>query len=148
MLPSRMQSGRVASPTRTAVDSKLMERTGIDEFSLRRLRKEFMLTFNRLTYAEKRALAEGGTCPRFTVMVSVMRGLWNLERWNAWLTYMEHPQRDVDEMCRGEYPISPYLIRVFSALFGIKVDYLLLGSTPVVDKVGANIEIWPLTGAK
>lgn len=148
MLPNRLQSGRVASPTRTAVDSKLMERTGIDEFTLRRLRKEFMLTFNRMTYAEKRALAEGGTCPRFTVMISVMRGLWNLERWNAWLTYMEHPQRDVDEMCRGEYPISPYLIRVFSALFGIKVDYLLLGSTPAVDKVGANIEVWPLTGAK
>jgi len=148
VLPSRLQSGRVASPTRTAVDSKLLERTGMDEFTLRRLRKEFMLTFNRMSYAEKRALAEGGTCPRFTVMISVMRGLWDLERWDAWLTFMEHPQRDVDEMCSGEYPISPYLIRVFSALFGIKVDYLLLGSTPVVDKVGANIEVWPLTGAK
>jgi hypothetical protein len=125
-----------------------MERTGIDEFTLRRLRKEFMFTFNRMTYADKRALAEGGTCPRFTVMISVMRGLWNAERWSAWLKYMEHSQRDVDEMCRGEYPISPYLVRVFSALFGIKVDYLLLGSTPAVDKVGANIEVWPLTGAK
>jgi len=148
VLPSRQLSGRVCSPTRTAVDSKLMERTGIDEFTLRRLRKEFMLTFNRMTHADKRALAEGGTCSRFTVMISVMRGLWNLERWNTWLAYMEHPQRDVDEMCRGEYPISPYLIRVFSALFGIKVDYLLLGSTPAVDKVGASIEVWPLSGVK
>lgn len=148
MSVARMLSGRVPSPTRTAVDSKLMERTGLDEFSLRRLRKEFLLTFERMAFAEKKALAEGGTCPRFQVMIGVMRQLWSADRWDSWLEYMEHSQKDVDEMCRGEYPISPYLIRVFSALFGIKVDYLLLGSTPTVDKVGANIDAWPLTGTR
>lgn len=148
MLPNRMQSGRVPHPTRTAVDHKLMERTGLDEFSLRRLRKEFMVRYNRLSYTEKRALGEGGTYPRFTLMITVMRQLWSAERWADWLQYLEHSQRDVDEMCRGEYPISPYLIRVFSALFGIKIDYLLLGSTPSIDKSGANIDAWPLTGTR
>lgn len=147
VLPSRIRSGQAVHPTRTAVDEKLMERTGIDEFTLRRLRKEFMTKCARLTYADKRALAEGGTCPRLRYMISVMRDLWDDTRWNVWLRYLEHSQQDVDEMCRGEYPISPYLIRVFSALFGIKVDFLLLGNPPAVDKVGANIDVWPMAGS-
>jgi len=148
VLPNRMQSGRASHPTRTAVDVKLMERTGLDEFSLRRLRKEFVNRFGRMAYTEKRSLADGGTCPRFTLMIDVLRSLWSNARWEAWLQYLEHSQRDIDEMCRGEYPISPYLIRVFSALFGIKVDFLLLGTTPSVDKTGANIDAWPMTGTR
>lgn len=147
MLPQRMGT-RGTHPTRTAVDAKLMERTNLDEFTLRRVRKEFMHRTDRMTYAEKRALAEGGTCPRFRLMVAVLRESWDADRWNAWLRYLEHTDQDVEEMCRGEYPISPYLIRVFSALFGIKVDYLLLGTAPSVDKVGANIDVWPLTGIR
>jgi hypothetical protein len=125
-----------------------MEKTGLDEFSLRRLRKEFITTCSKLSYAEKRALAEGGTIPRFRLMITTMGNLWSEERWEAWLRYLEHSQQDVDEMCAGEYPISPYLIRVFSALFGIKVDFLLLGSTPCADRMGANIDVWPLTGIR
>jgi len=120
----------------------------MDEFSLHRARKEFAIRSQKLTYAEKRAMYEGGTCPRFRFMISVLRDVWTEERWNEWLRYLEHTQQDVDEMCRGEYPISPYLIRVFSALFGIKVDFLLLGSAPSVDKVGANIDVWPLTNIR
>ena len=120
----------------------------MDEFTLRRVRKEFMSRCERLTYADKKALAEGGSVPRFRFMIGVLKDLWDNERWNAWLKYLEHDDRDIDEMCRGEYPISPYLIRVFSALFGIKVDFLLLGSTPSVDRVGANIDVWPMTGSQ
>lgn len=148
MLPQQLGLNRGSHPTRTAVDAKLMERTGIDEFTLRRVRKEFMFRCTKMTYADKRALAEGGTVPRFRLMISVLRDCWDAQGWNAWLRYLEHSEQDVDEMCRGEYPISPYLIRVFSALFGIKVDYLLLGSTPAVDKVGANIDVWPVSGAR
>lgn len=148
MLPNRMQSGRIPHPTRTAVDVKLMERTGLDEFSLRLLRKQFMLRFGRLSYTDKRALTEGGSCPRLAVMIGVMRETWSQDRWEVWLRYLEHTQRDIDEMCRGEYPISPYLVRVFSALFGIKVDFLLLGAAPCVDKNGANIDVWPMTASR
>lgn len=148
MLPQRLGTKRNPHPTRTAVDAKLMERTALDEFTLRRVRKEFMRRADKLTYADKRALAEGGTCPRFRLMITVLRESWDETCWNAWLRYLEHSDQDIDEMCRGEYPISPYLIRVFSALFGIKVDFLLLGSAPSVDKVGANIDVWPLTGIR
>lgn len=149
MLPQRIGSNRSTShPTRTAVDAKLMERTGLDEFTLRRVRKEFLTRCGKMTYADKRALAEGGTVPRFRLMISVLQDSWDRERWNAWLRFLEHTDQDIDEMGRGEYPISPYLIRVFSALFGIKVDYLLLGNAPSVDKVGANIDVWPLSGAR
>jgi hypothetical protein len=133
---------------RAAVDAKLMERTGVDEFSLRRLRREFLWRCHRLRYAEAVALNEGGTCPRFAMMVQVLRDLWSTERYNAWLRYIEHGQRDIAEMCRGEYPISPYLIRLFSALFGIKVDFLLLGSQPSIDRVGVSIELGPMTGIR
>ncbi len=125
-----------------------MERTGLDEFTLRRLRKEFMLRMGRTAYPERRALAEGGTIPRFAFMVRVMRELWSGEHWQAWLRYLEHSEQDVEEMCRGEYPISPWLIRVFSALFGIKVDFLLIGTPPCVDRIGANIDVWPMTGMR
>lgn len=125
-----------------------MERTGLDEFTLRRVRKEFMNRCGKLTYADKRAMAEGGTVPRFRFMITILQEAWDQERWNAWLQYLEHSDQDIEEMCRGEYPISPYLVRVFSALFGIKVDYLLLGTTPSVDKVGANIDVWPATGSR
>ena len=135
-------------PTRTAVDAKLMERTGLDEFTLRRVRRDFMRRVTKLTYADKRALTEGGTCPRFRLMITVLKESWDESSQTAWLRYLEHSEQDIEEMCRGEYPISPYLIRVFSALFGIKVDFLLLGSTPSVDKVGANIDVWPLTGIR
>lgn len=125
-----------------------MERSGIDEFSLRRVRKEFIHRFNRMAYAERRTLCEGGTCPRFAMMIGHLRELWAEEHWAGWLQYLEHTVQDIDEMCRGEYPISPYLIRVFSALFGIKVDFLLLGTAPAVDKTGANIDAWPLAGTR
>jgi hypothetical protein len=125
-----------------------MERTGIDELSLRRVRKEFLARIQKLTYLEKRALAEGGTYPRFSSMVNVLTDDWSEGCWSAWLRYLEHTQQDIDEMCRGEYPISPYIIRVFSALFGIKVDYLLLGTSPAVDKVGASIDVWPMQDAR
>ncbi|HWI64364.1 MAG TPA: hypothetical protein VNT75_21195 [Symbiobacteriaceae bacterium] len=148
MLPQSYGSSRSVHPTRTAVDAKLMERTGLDEFTLRRVRKVFLTRCGKLTYADKRALAEGGTVPRFSVMISVLRDSLDRQQWSTWLRYLEHTDQDIDEMCRGEYPISPYLIRVFSALFGIKVDYLLLGSSPAVDKVGANIDVWPLSGAR
>lgn len=148
MLPQRMGAGRAAHPTRTAVDTKLMEKTGLDEFTLRRVRKAFMTRCSKISYADKRALAEGGTCPRFRLMIDLLRTEWDETMWTSWLRYLEHTDQDVEEMCRGEYPISPYLIRVFSALFGIKVDFLLLGSTPSVDRVGANIDVWPMTGIR
>jgi hypothetical protein len=143
-----MGTKRIVHQTRTAVDAKLMERTGLDEFTLRRTRKEFMRRCDRLTYADKRALAEGGTCPRFRFMINLLRESWAAVQWNDWLRYLEHSEQDVEEMCRGEYPISPYLIRVFSALFGIKVDFLLLGTTPSVDRIGANIDVWPYAGIR
>lgn len=146
MLPFRMRAGQDKHSTRTAVDAKLMERTGLDEVSVRRLRKEFMLRCNRLTYKDWCALSEGGTTPRFTLMVGMMREIWPGPVWQVWLRYLEHTEQDICEMCQGDYPISPYLVRQFSALFGIKVDFLLMGAAPSVDKRGANIDILSATG--
>lgn len=147
MVPQPLKMGRGQHPTWTAVDEKLMERTGFHPWTLRRLRHEFTRAWERLSYGQRKALAEGGACPRFTWMNEVLRGLWAPEDWNAWLTYLEHPEQDLAEMCRGEYPISPYMIRLYSALFGIKVDFLLLGYPPACDRIGANIDVVPLIGS-
>lgn len=144
MLPERIRSSHVSHPTRTAVDAKLMERTGLDEFSLRRLRKGFMATCARMSYHDRLALKEGGIVCRFRLLVEVIRSHWPAELQAAWLQYLEHSEQDIAEMCRGEYPISPYLVRVHSALFGIKVDFLLMGAAPAADRQGANIDVWPL----
>jgi hypothetical protein len=123
-----------------------MERSGLDEVNLRRIRKTFMTRCAALAYPQRQMLAEGGTCPRFQLMIQVLEDTWGVRQWEAWLRYLEHTREDLAEMCRGEYPISPYLIRVFSALFGIRVEFLLLGSAPCVDRVGANIDVWPAAG--
>lgn len=126
----------------TGVDTQLHDRYQLHQFDLARLRQEFHLRgYGGLPAKERRALAEGKKYQRIAVMVRVLRGLWSQERWAAWLRHTEHSQRDIDDMCRGEYPISPYLIRIFSALFGIKIDWLLLGTAPEADRVGADIDI-------
>lgn len=146
MRPTPRSSRGAIAHHRTLVDNKLMEKSGLDEVSLRRVRKAFMLRYKNLNYKERQALAEEGTCARFHLMDSVLRHHLGHWMWQRWLVYLEHTERDLEEMCRGEYPISPYLMRVYSALFGIKIDFLLLGDMPVRDRVGANIDVWPLTG--
>jgi hypothetical protein len=146
VLPHRM-TGRVAH-CKTAIDEKLMEKTGLDEFTLRRLRKLFAQRYLQLSYTDKRALSDGGTSQRFAFMTRLLRAELQQEAKEAWLRYLEHSELDIDDMVRGEYPISPYIIRVYSALFGIKVDFLLLGSTPTADKNGTNIDVWPMTGTR
>lgn len=131
---------------RQNVDQELCDRLQLDKFSLARLRREFWRGYGHLTFTEKRALASGGTCPRFAHMVAILRRVWTPAQWQTWLRYFYHTDRDIDEMCRGEYPISPYIVRVMSALFGIKADFMCLGSAPVADSVGVNIEMWPKTG--
>lgn len=130
---------------RTAIDSKLLEKTELDEFTLFRVRKAFMQLHAKLPYKARGALVENGTYPRFTFMHSVLDGCLSPQAWEKWLRYLEHTREELDEMCRGEYPISPYLVRVYSALFGIKVDFLLVGASPQADRVGASIDVVPLT---
>lgn len=131
---------------RTAVDAKLMEKTGFDELTLRRVRKALMDQFSHLPWNDRARLLDGGTYPRFNFLNLVLSGTLLAERWKQWLRYLEHTDRDLLEMGRGEYPISPYLIRIYSALFGIKVDFLLIGQPPTADPRGVPIDLWPLTG--
>lgn len=147
MLPYRWHGIRVAHH-RTAIDEKLIEKTGLDECTLRRIRKQFMLQYLQLSFAEKRLMGEGGTTLRFGFMNTLLQNTLQPEAHKAWLTYLEHSELDIADMVRGEYPISPYMIRVYSALFGLKVEFLLLGSTPTADRTGANIDVWPLTGTR
>lgn len=75
-------------------------------------------------------------------MVQVVRSAGS-DVWEAWKRFTQHDDRDFTEMCQGEYPISPHMINLHSALLGIRTEFLLLGSTPERDPVGARIEIWP-----
>lgn len=74
-------------------------------------------------------------------MVQVIRSAWS-EVWEAWKRFTEHNERDFAEMCQGEYPISPHMINLHSALFGIRTEFLLLGSIPERDPLGAKIDVW------
>lgn len=146
MFPHRTGPGKKRSSMRTAVDDQLMEITGMDELTLRRLRKAFLLRCSRLPYPQLQAIAEAPAHVRFALMNETLRDVWQEDHWERWLRYLEHTPEDFAEMCRGEYPISPYLMRVFSALFGIKIDFLQLGSMPSADRTVASIAVLPLTG--
>lgn len=130
----------------TAIDAKLMARTGMDEVNLRRIRRELMDRYGAFPYKSKCLLLEGGTYPRFNFLNLILKETLTEGPWRSWLGYLEHTEQDLAEMGRGEYPISPYLIRLYSALFGIKIDFLLVGHPPTVEPEGVSIDIWPLTG--
>lgn len=146
MLPGRTLHRRKPAHHRTAVDAKLMEKTGFDEVTLRRIRKALMTRYAELPYKARVGLLEGGTYPRFNFLNLLLREYLSLEHWERWLRYLEHSDQDLGEMGRGEYPISPYMIRIYSALFGIKVDFLLVGQAPTAEPRGVSIDLWPLTG--
>lgn len=133
---------------RTAVDKHLCHRTGLDELTLRRLRRALMRTWHDTNHNGRTHLSECGTFPRFRLLVNVMRLTLTTDQWLDWLAYLEHTQDDVNEMCRGEYPISPWLIRLYSAVFGIKVDFLLLGDAPTAEPRGVPIEVMPILSAR
>lgn len=143
-----MPTGRPLQLTRTAVDAKLMERSGLDEVNLRRVRRVFRQRWNETAQSEKRALAEGPVRDRYRFITDLLQETWTPACWALWLRYVEHSQEDIEEMRQGEYPISPYLIRLFSALLAIKVDFLLAGFWPVSDEVGPNIDAYPATGVR
>ncbi len=146
VLPGLRLHRRKPAHHRTAVDAKLMERTGFDEVTLWRIRKSLMKRYAELPYQAKVKLLEGGTYPRFNFLNLVLGEGLPLEQWQRWLNYLEHTDQDLGEMGRGEYPISPYIIRIYSALYGIKVDFLLVGHPPTVEPRGVPIDLWPLTG--
>lgn len=148
MLSNRIPVGSALHATRTAVDAKLMERSGLDEISLRRVRRAFNDQWNRAPYADKKAMAEGTICIRYRFVTNLLLSVWSPETWQLWLHYLEHSERDIEEMRQGEYPISPYIVRLFSALLGVKVDFLLLGTWPISDHEGANIDAYPAAGTR
>lgn len=145
---NRIPCERGLRATRTAVDAKLMERSRLDEVSLRRVRRAFTERWNRAPFAHKKALAEGSICARYRFVTDLLTEVWAQETWRLWLRYLEHSERDMEEMRQGEYPISPYNVRLFSALLGIKVDFLLMGAWPISDHVGPNIDAYPATGTR
>lgn len=131
------------------MDDKLCRKIGIERFRLAHTRRQLWNKWDSLTYADKRTFVEGGTAPRFSLLANLTRTTWGvMGEWERLLDYLEHTDQDIREMERGEYPIAPCVIRVFSALYGVKINFLVLGSAPEVDKVGANIDVWPLAGAR
>jgi len=133
---------------RTAVDAKLMQRSGLDEVSLYRARRAFIQWWTKRSYKEKKVLTEGAVSLRFRRVAELLEQVWPREVWLRWLQYLEHTQEDIDEMCRGEYPISPYIVRLFSALLGIKTDYLVFGAWPMSHHAGTDIDILPAIGGE
>jgi hypothetical protein len=138
-----MRDGNQRAAHRTMVDAKLMEKTGLAELTLRRVRRAFTLAHHRAGYLRQSALVTEGICARFNFMTRILGEVFTPREHEAWLKYLEHTPEDLADMCRGDYPISPYMVRVYSALFGIKVDFLLTGAAPQRDRVGADIDVWP-----
>lgn len=143
MLNSRVSGGSGLRLGRTLVDEKLMAKSGLDEVNLRRARRAFCERWRRAPVSVKRALAEGATADRFAFVVATLRSAWSPEIWQLWLRYLEHTDAEIDEMIVGEYPVSPYMVRVSSALLGVKVDFLFAGCWPTGDFLGPDIDACP-----
>lgn len=143
MLQSPASRGSDLRLGRTRIDQKLMERSGLDEVNLRRARRAFQRRWLRTPAPERWRLAEAGTAQRFEYVVCTLRSAWSPEVWNLWLRYLEHTDAEIDEMVAGEYPISPYIVRVISALLGVSVDFLQTGAWPARDRLGHDIDVCP-----
>lgn len=132
----------------TVVDDPLKEKTSLDSWTIARLRKAFRQEYDGLNLTQRAALAEGTDADRLSLMVAVMRDrVLNDEQWSSWLRYCGDEPGDVEEMCQGAFTISPFLVRMYSAVFGIKVQYLLLGDRPELNIDGRDVAVWPLTTA-
>lgn len=138
--------GRGLRRRRALLDEKLMARSGLDEVNLRRARRAFRERWRRTPALERRLLAEGPTVDRFGFVIDTLRSTWSPEVWNLWLRFLEHTDAEIDEMVIGEYPISPYMVRVSSALLGVTVDFLWAGCWPVEDHHGPDIDVCPQFG--
>jgi hypothetical protein len=143
VLQSPVLWGRGLRLGRTRIDGKLMERSGLDEVNLRRARRAFQQRWLRTPPPERRRLAEAGTVARFRYVIDTLRAAWSPEVWSLWLRYLEHTDEEIDEMMAGEYPISPYMVRVSSALLGVTVDFLEAGCWPAQDYDGHDIDVCP-----
>lgn len=143
MLPAAMRR-RKAAHHRTEIDGDLLSRTGLDELSLCRLRKALWRRFGALSYRDRTRLLEGGMHARLTFLNDVLRQTLPPAQWARWLRYIEHGEEDLADMARGEYPVSPYLIRLYSALFGIRVEYLLVGQEPEPSPQGVRIDLFDI----
>jgi hypothetical protein len=129
-------------------DEKLCERVGLTPWDLIRLRKAMWTAWRKTSRTSWRMLSECGTAPRLGWLNQLVLQAWSIDLWESWLEHLEHSERDVTEMVHCDYPISPFIIRNYAAAFGIKVEFLLLGAPPVIDKVGANIDLWPATSTQ
>jgi len=125
-----------------------MERSGLDELNLRRARRAFIRQWKSAPYLRKLSLADEGIHARYRFVTDILREVWSDEVWVAWLAYLEHTEQDLQEMRRGEYPISPYIVRLFSALLGIRVDFLLVGAWPCSEVRQHNIDAYPATATQ
>ncbi len=125
-----------------------MERSGLDELNLRRVRRKFTQRWNSAPYTQKRALTDEGICARFRFVTDILQEVWSIETWADWLVYLEHNEQDLAEMRQGEYPISPYIVRLFSALLGIRTDFLMIGAWPCSEVRQHNIDAYPATGTR
>lgn len=143
MLQSPVLWGRGLRLGRTRIDGKLMERSGLDEVNLRRARRAFRQRWLGTPPPERRRLSEAGPAARFGLVVDTLRATWSPEVWSLWLRYLEHTDAEIDEMVAGDYPISPYMVRVSSALLGVTVDFLEAGCWPERDYDGHDIDVCP-----
>lgn len=121
-----------------STDALLLERSGLDEFTLHRLRAAFRRSL-KARNKELREANKGSVTSRFSWLVGIMRDVFTPAQQTAWLAYLEHSSHDIEDMCSGVYPISPYLTRIYSALFGVGVEWLLFGKGPYKGSVDIDM---------
>ena len=136
----------------------LIEKTGLDTMTILRARRELARHIGNMKYLELRSLPEMGIGARFGILDAIMRNILTEQNrgqegkfgetpkaaYAEWVQkYLEFTPNDTDEMTKSEYPISPYVIRRYSALFGISPDFLLRGDKPTKPyATKANIDDW------
>lgn len=130
-------------------DIELCRRTGLHPWDLLTARRWLYKRYRPLAIREREFLADGGTFRRFAFLNQEVLGkAWRAPPWELWLRYLGLRIDELDLMCRGEYPIDPWTIRLYTALFGMQMEFLMLGDPPAPAREPININMMPETSGK
>lgn len=132
----------------TEADRALSEATGIDRFTLRRLREKFHRQWSELPAEDRTAFGAVHPGARLGLMYYAIRDVLSDRQLCDWVVYSGYTLDDVEDRCwtQSRKPVDADLMTRYSLLFGITREFLRAGLAPIPNRHAAHI--WPTSQAK
>lgn len=109
-------------PEQAAAALQLIERSDLDELTVRRLRRNLRGVWRALTPAHGRFLVEAAFTVRLQALDLVVRRTLTPEQRPIWLRFLGLTEEELEAMLRKGAPPTPEVVQIYSALFEMAKD--------------------------